>query len=88
MKIPFKSAIIAAAMLLVPASVWADEDLKNEFNPIETGVTMLGIAPDARGAGMGDVGAATDPDVNAQFWNSSKYAFAYSSAGVALSYTP
>lgn len=37
---------------------------------------------------MGDIGAATDPDVNSQFWNASKYAFAYSSAGVSLSYTP
>ena len=87
MKIQIKSAIIAA-LLLMPATVWAEEDLKDSFNPIETGVTMLGITPDARGAGMGDVGAATDPDVNAQYWNSSKYAFAYSSAGVAISYTP
>lgn len=61
---------------------------KNEFNPVETGVTSLGIAPDARGASMGDLGAATDPDVNSQFWNPSKYAFAYSSGGVSLSYTP
>lgn len=61
---------------------------KNEFNPIETGVTSLSIAPDARGASMGDLGAATDPDVNSQFWNPSKYAFAYSNAGVSLSYTP
>ena len=35
---------------------------KNQFNPIETGVVSLGIAPDARAAGMGDLsGAATDP---------------------------
>ncbi len=61
---------------------------KNEFNPIQTGVTSLGIAPDARGASMGDLGAATDPDANSQFWNPSKYAFAYSNASVALSYTP
>ncbi|MDE6321057.1 MAG: type IX secretion system outer membrane channel protein PorV [Muribaculaceae bacterium] len=61
---------------------------KNEFNPVETGVTSLGIAPDARGASMGDLGAATDPDANSQFWNPSKYAFAYSSAAVSLSYTP
>ena len=61
---------------------------KNEFNPIQTGVTSLGIAPDARGASMGDLGAATDPDCNSQFWNPSKYAFAYSQGGVALSYTP
>ena len=29
----------------------------------------MGIAPDSRGGGMGDVGAATDPDVNSQYWN-------------------
>ena len=61
---------------------------KNEFNPVETGVTSLGIAPDARGASMGDLGAATDPDANSQFWNPSKYAFAYSQAAVSLNYTP
>lgn len=60
----------------------------SEFNPITTGVTSLSIAPDARGASMGDLGAATEPDVNSQFWNPSKYAFAYSSGGVSLSYTP
>ena len=37
---------------------------------------------------MGDIGAATDPDVNSQFWNPAKYAFAYSQGGIALSYTP
>ena len=87
MNTQLKTAIALSALLLsTPA--WAEDDLKQEFNPIETGVTMLGIAPDARGASMGDLGAATDPDVNSQFWNPSKYAFAYSSAGVSLSYTP
>lgn len=37
---------------------------------------------------MGDLGAATDPDANSQYWNPSKYAFAYSQGGVSLSYTP
>lgn len=63
-------------------------DIKEDFNPVETGVTSLSIAPDARGASMGDLGAATDPDANSQFWNPSKYAFAYSQAAVSLSYTP
>jgi len=61
---------------------------KDEFNPVTTGVTSLGIAPDARGASMGDLGAATDPDANSQYWNPSKYAFAYSTAEFSLSYTP
>ena len=61
---------------------------KNDFNPVQTGVNSLSIAPDARGASMGDLGAATEPDANSQFWNPSKYAFAYSRAGFSLSYTP
>lgn len=82
------SAILGSALLLLPAEAFADDNIKNEFNPIETGVTSLSIAPDARGASMGDLGAATEPDVNSQFWNPSKYAFAYSKGGVSLSYTP
>lgn len=78
-------ALILLTALLGPAAAGAQ---KNEFNPIETGVTSLSIAPDARGASMGDLGAATDPDANSQFWNPSKYAFAYSTAGVSISYTP
>ena len=78
--------IMAVTFLLIGSNIgWSQ---KTEFNPITTGVTSLNIAPDARGASMGDIGAATDPDVNSQYWNASKYAFAYSSAGVSLSYTP
>ena len=58
------------------------------FNPVNTSVTSQSIAPDARAAGMGDVGAATDPDVNSQYWNPAKYPFCISRAGVALNYTP
>lgn len=77
----------ALALLFVSFSAIA-QDGKNEFNPVQTGVTSLGIAPDARGASMGDLGVATDPDANSQFWNPSKYAFAYSKASASLSYTP
>lgn len=37
---------------------------------------------------MGDTGAATDPDVNSQYWNPAKYPLTISRAGVALNYTP
>ena len=61
---------------------------KDEFNPVQTGTNSLNIAPDARAASMGDLGAATDPDANSQYWNPSKYAFAYSQGALSLSYTP
>jgi hypothetical protein len=57
-------------------------------NPIVTAVPSLSIAPDARAGAMGDVGAATSPDVNSQFWNPAKYVFMESDAGLSLSYTP
>ena len=85
-KTSLAAAVIAAMLCTQKAN--ADNQIKNEFNPVQTGVTSLGIAPDARGASMGDLGAATDPDANSQFWNPSKYAFAYSQGAVSLSYTP
>ena len=74
--------------MLGTISASAADDIKNQFNPITTGVTSLGITPDARGASMGDLGVATDPDVNSQYWNPAKYPFCISRAGVALNYTP
>ena len=70
-------------------SLSARADEKNTmFNPVEHAVISETIAPDARGAAMGDIGAATDPDVNSQHWNPAKYPFCISRAGVALNYTP
>ncbi len=57
-------------------------------NPIVSAVPSLSIAPDARAGGMGDIGVATTPDENSQFWNPSKYAFMESDAGLSISYTP
>jgi len=62
--------------------------LAQENNPIVTAVPSLSIAPDARAGGMGDIGAATTPDVNSQYWNPSKYVFMESDAGLSISYTP
>lgn len=84
-------ALALPVMCVLAASLFslrAEDQIKNEFNPVQTGVPSLSIAPDARGASMGDIGAATDPDVNSQYWNPSKYAFAYSQGAVSLSYTP
>lgn len=82
----FRLTILALAVL-VSTTVTA-QDKRNMFNPVNTSVTSQTIAPDARPAGMGDVGAATDPDVNSQYWNPAKYPFNISRAGVSLNYTP
>ncbi|MBR6978855.1 MAG: type IX secretion system outer membrane channel protein PorV [Prevotella sp.] len=77
---------ILLTLSLVSATAMAQKE--DMFNPVNTSVTSQTIAPDARAAGMGDVGAATDPDVVSQYWNPSKYPFTISRAGVALNYTP
>ncbi len=82
-----KNIILLTACLLFSLSVSAQVS-KSQFNPIEYAVISQTIAPDARAAGMGDVGVATDPDVNSQYWNPAKYPFCISRAGVALNYTP
>lgn len=79
---------IAAALLAMIAINAKAQDKRSMFNPIHTALVSQTIAPDARSAGMGDVGAATDPDVNSQYWNPAKYPFCISRAGLALNYTP
>lgn len=80
--------IITITMLLMCTLTAFADDVTESFNPVTTGVTSLNIAPDARGGGLGDMGVATDPDVNSQYWNPAKYAFATSSGAVGISFTP
>ena len=80
--------ILVLLIALFTMGFLSAQDKQNIFNPVSTSVTSQSIAPDARAAGMGDVGAATDPDVNSQYWNPAKYPFTISRAGVALNYTP
>lgn len=82
----FPKILLTLAGVTTAAYVAADE--KDVFNPIVTSVISQSIAPDARAGGIGDVGAATDPDVNSQAWNPAKYPFCISRAGVAINYTP
>ena len=84
-----KAFRILLAVLLVQFSLQASAQEKEDlFNPVNYAVVSQTIAPDARGGGLGDVGAATDPDVNSQYWNPAKYPFCISRAGVALNFTP
>lgn len=80
--------IYAALLCVSMALAGHAEDKLSEFNPVDHAVISQTIAPDARAAGMGDVGVATDPDVNSQYWNPAKYPFCISRAGVSLNYTP
>ena len=89
MKLNRKSIKIFATCLLALACMQVKaQESKDLFNPVDYAVISQTIAPDARGGGLGDVGAATDPDVNSQYWNPAKYPFNISRAGVALNFTP
>ena len=80
-----KILISLAALLCLSTSVKAVDDT---MNPLITAMPSLSIAPDARAAGMGDVGVATEADFNSQYWNPAKYAYMYTKGGITANYTP
>lgn len=73
---------MALALMAMPAMA------EEVMNPIITAMPSLSIAPDAHAGGLGDVGAATTPDLNSQHWNPAKYAFMESHGGITANYTP
>lgn len=83
---------MAAMLFIAPLSVMAvDGDNSTSvdtYRPIATGVSFLTVSPDAHNGGMGDVGAATTPNSNSQYWNPSKYAFIDGIGGASVSYVP
>ena len=80
--------LLLLLLALLGATPLAAQDQQNMFNPIQYSVPMLAIAPDARGGGLGDIGAATEADVSSQYWNPAKYPFCVARAGLGISYTP
>lgn len=87
-----KQLRLYTTLLLLALVMWASraaaQDKQNMFNPVNTSVTSLAIAPDARAGSMGDIGAATEADIYSQFWNPAKYPFNVARAGLGVSYTP
>ena len=57
------------------------------INVVTTAVPFLRISPDARSAGMGELGIATSADQYAGLWNMGKVAF-NTSSGIGVTYTP
>lgn len=83
-----KKLIILSTLLIAFARGYAQNDIRDDFNPVMTAVVSQSIAADARAGGLGDIGAATEADINSQQWNPAKYPFAISRAGFAINYTP
>ncbi|HNP20599.1 MAG TPA: type IX secretion system outer membrane channel protein PorV [Panacibacter sp.] len=82
-----KSTTITFLLLTAACSALKAQETA-PINIVTTAVPFLRISPDARGGGMGDVGVATAPDANSNFWNLAKTPFAKSRGGLAATYTP
>lgn len=83
-----KSSFFTTVCFLSLFILFPDKAFAQQYNPIPVAVPSLQIAPDARGGGMGDIGAASMPDVYSQYWNAAKYPFISGSTGFSISYTP
>ncbi len=80
-----KSFLVLMALLMTGVVAKAQND---DYNVISTAVPSMIIAPDARSAGMGDLGVSSAPDVYSMHWNAAKYAFIEDDFSVGLAYTP
>jgi hypothetical protein len=83
-----KSIFLFGFVAIAALSQAQTQEVPTYYNPLLTGVPSLAINPDAVSGGMGDIGVSTKPDINSQYWNSSKYAMAEGPGGFAISYTP
>lgn len=82
-----KKILISLTAIFCAATISA-QTVDDTMNPLITSMPSLSIAPDARAAGMGDIGVATEADYNSQYWNPAKYAYMYSKGGITANYTP
>ena len=87
-KTTYLLSLFVALTFASARSAKAEDDTRDQFNPVQTAVVSQSIASDARAAGLGDIGVSTEPDVYSQAWNPAKYPFTISRAGFAVSYTP
>jgi hypothetical protein len=87
-----KNSLIIISSILLTKSIFGQISSTQiggqTINPITTAVPFLLISPDSKQGAMGDVGAATDPDINSIHWNGSKLAFSEKKFGVGFTVTP
>lgn len=84
------SSILMLTILFIPLHLSRAQTpgIPLNLNTIKSAAPFLTIAPDGRSSGMGDVGAASAPDINSQHWNSAKYAFIEGKSAIAINHTP
>lgn len=85
-----KRYIIVSLMLgalSLSLSAGAQSQLQT-YNPVVTGAPILSITPDARSAGMGEVGLTTSADAFSLYHNVSKLAYVDKEWGLSFGFTP
>lgn len=83
-----KILLSMAAILAMSTAALTAANVTDFPNPVITAMPALNITPDARAAGLGEIGASTAPDLNSQRWNPAKYAYMESHGGLTANYTP
>ncbi len=79
---------LTALVMLLAGSNVTKAQTADPINVVTSAVPFLRISPDARSAGMGDVGIATSADANVGFWNLAKAPFATNKMSISATYTP
>ncbi len=79
---------LTALVLILGVSTISVNAQSTKINVVTSAVPFLRISPDARAGGMGELGIATSPDANSNFWNIAKTPFSSSTIGVGATYTP
>ena len=82
------TAFKLTAVIFVLVGIVQTTKAQDPINVVTTAVPFLRISPDARSAGMGEIGLATTPDANASLWNLAKVPYNTNKGGLSLSYTP
>src|SRR5919108_1567492 len=80
--------ILILFIIIVAASSPVQAQNEKSVNVVTTAVPFLKVSMDVRAGGMGNTGIATDPDVNAVYWNLGKIPFTESSSSLVANYTP
>lgn len=75
-------------LVLAALTLSAELRAQTSVNIVTTSVPFLRISPDARAGGMGDLGIATSPDINAVYINAAKIPFTKKNGGFGFNYSP
>jgi hypothetical protein len=86
-RLAFVGLLLAPSSVLFAQSTVGGQQVNSGNIPLPA-MSFLNFAPDARSAGMADVGVATTPDAYSIFWNPAKTVFNESTYGAGMTYNP